>query len=70
MKPSGLKLEVKPAGPGGAAAGTERDPVCGMQVVPERAAGRYDYQGKTYYFCCQDCPTEFAKNPQKYVKGG
>ena len=27
------------------------DPICGMTVSPETAAGRYDYKGETYYFC-------------------
>jgi len=27
-----------------------------------------DYQGKRVYFCCQACPPEFAKNPDKYMK--
>ena len=24
------------------------DPICGMTVDPANAAGRYDYEGKTY----------------------
>jgi len=27
-----------------------------------------DYQGKRVYFCCNDCPVEFGKDPGKYVK--
>jgi Cu+-exporting ATPase len=27
------------------------DPVCGMQVKAESAAGLSNYKGKTYYFC-------------------
>ena len=27
-----------------------------------------EYKGKTYYFCCNICPDEFAKNPEKYIK--
>ena len=27
-----------------------------------------DYQGKRIYFCCQACPPEFAKDPDKYIK--
>lgn len=27
-----------------------------------------DYQGKSYYFCCNGCPEQFKKNPGKYVK--
>jgi hypothetical protein len=26
------------------------------------------YQGKTYHFCCEECPKEFLKNPDKYIK--
>lgn len=27
------------------------DPVCGMTVDPATAAGKFDYEGQTYYFC-------------------
>jgi hypothetical protein len=27
-----------------------KDPVCGMEVDPQQAAGRSEYQAKTYYF--------------------
>ncbi len=27
-----------------------------------------DYQGKRIYFCCSDCPAEFNKDPEKYMK--
>ncbi|MDI3548277.1 MAG: hypothetical protein PWR10_1929 [Halanaerobiales bacterium] len=30
-----------------------KDPVCGMEVDPDKAAATYDYQGKTYYFCAE-----------------
>ena len=26
------------------------------------------YQGKTYYFCSDDCRDKFAKDPEKYLK--
>jgi YHS domain-containing protein len=26
------------------------------------------YKGKTYYFCCSNCPDMFKKNPDKYIK--
>jgi YHS domain-containing protein len=26
------------------------------------------YQGKIYHFCCDDCPKDFKKNPEKYAK--
>jgi len=25
------------------------------------------YNGKTIGFCCEDCPVEFKKNPEKYL---
>ena len=30
---------------------TVKDPVCGMTVDPERAAGSFQYEGQTYFFC-------------------
>ena len=43
------------------------DPVCGMTVHPARAAGRTDYQGKTYYFCAKSCLAKFEADPQRYL---
>lgn len=43
------------------------DPVCGMAVTKETAAGTYVYQGKTYYFCSKTCKDNFTKDPQKYL---
>ena len=43
------------------------DPVCKMKVDEQKAAGKSDYNGKTYYFCCPDCPKAFEANPAKYV---
>src|SRR5688572_28320110 len=45
-----------------------RDPVCGMMVDPEGAAGRTEYQDKTYYFCATSCLQRFRAEPGKYVK--
>lgn len=46
----------------------EIDPVCGMDVTPETAAGKSEYQGKTYYFCSPGCKRDFDKDPGRYVK--
>jgi len=46
----------------------EIDPVCHMNVMPETAAGKDDYQGKTYYFCCQRCLERFRSNPGQFLK--
>ena len=45
-----------------------KDPVCGMDVEHDEAAGQSDFQGKTYYFCCNECKEKFDKNPQMYAK--
>jgi Cu+-exporting ATPase len=44
-----------------------KDPVCGMTVDPARAAGKYDYQGTTYYFCAKACEQRFAADPERYL---
>jgi YHS domain-containing protein len=44
-----------------------KDPVCGMQVSEQGAAGKSEYQGKTYYFCSPACKSTFDKNPEKYT---
>lgn len=44
-----------------------KDPVCGMDVTPETAAGKSEYNGQTYYFCSPGCKKAFDKEPQKYV---
>jgi Cu+-exporting ATPase len=47
----------------------EIDPVCGMTVQPETAAGSYPYQGKTYWFCSTSCLQRFKKDPDAYLSG-
>src|SRR6187455_1685929 len=46
---------------------THIDPVCGMTVNPERAAGSAEYKGTTYYFCCKGCLSRFNQNPETYL---
>ena len=43
------------------------DPVCGMEVSPEEAAGKTEYDGETYYFCNPGCKEKFDANPEKYL---
>src|SRR5690349_9800086 len=49
------------------AAVTFTDPVCGMKVRPERAAGTVEHKGKTYYFCSKSCVQKFSADPEKYL---
>jgi len=46
----------------------EIDPVCHMQVMPETAAGRFEYKGKTYYFCGPRCLERFKANPVQFLR--
>jgi P-type Cu+ transporter len=44
-----------------------KDPVCGMTVVPEKAAAKAEHAGKTYYFCSKGCGARFQQDPEKYL---
>src|SRR6185295_19208396 len=48
-------------------AATALDPVCGMRVVPSRAAGSHEHQGTTYYFCSKSCLAKFAADPERWL---
>src|SRR5512143_4342525 len=43
------------------------DPVCGMVVDQETAAGSAVYQGKHYYFCSTACLHKFQAAPRNYA---
>ncbi len=44
-----------------------KDPVCGMTIQPEHAAGSFVYNGRTYYFCGAGCLEKFKKAPETYA---
>ena len=44
-----------------------KDPVCGMRIDPNAAAGQSTHQGTTYYFCSTACKGKFDANPGEYV---
>jgi YHS domain-containing protein len=43
------------------------DPVCKMTIDESKAAGKSEYNGKTYYFCAAGCKKKFDDNPQQYT---
>jgi P-type Cu+ transporter len=43
------------------------DPVCGMTVDPESAAGTSVYQGRRYLFCSTSCLARFQAAPEQYI---
>ncbi len=44
-----------------------KDPVCGMTIREEDAAGSITYKGVKYYFCAPVCKVTFLYEPKKYV---
>ena len=44
------------------------DPVCGMKVTPNRAAGSAQYQDQKYYFCSTHCVDNFRADPESYAQ--
>ncbi len=47
----------------------ERDVVCGMTVLPSKAAGTVEHDGKTYYFCSLGCREKFKHEPAAWLAG-
>jgi P-type Cu+ transporter len=45
------------------------DPVCGMSVDPNNAAGSYEYEGTTYFFCNKSCLHRFQQAPDSFIAG-
>ncbi len=44
-----------------------KDPVCGLTVAIEKAAGMSVHRGTTYYFCSAACKQQFEADPEKFV---
>lgn len=44
-----------------------KDPVCGMMIDSDAAAGSSSHRGKTYYFCSTGCLRKFEADPAQYV---
>ena len=49
---------------------TAIDPVCGMTVDTETAAGKSTFEGQDYYFCSTACKVEFDNKPSKFRREG
>ncbi len=48
------------------------DPVCGVTVAEAKAEADGligNYQGKSYYFCSEECKGQFEQNPVNYLQG-
>lgn len=47
--------------------GKKVDPVCGM-TVDDSTEISSTYKGKEYFFCREECKTQFEANPLKYTR--
>jgi Cu+-exporting ATPase len=43
------------------------DPVCGMNVAPQSAAGTSEHSGEMYYFCSSGCKQKFDAEPERFT---
>lgn len=43
------------------------DPVCGMQIDENEAAGQSEFEGEIFYFCSTACKEKFDANPTRYT---
>ncbi len=48
-------------------AGTVKDPVCGMDVDPEKTAHKMEAEGERHYFCSARCLEKFEADPVRYL---
>jgi Cu+-exporting ATPase len=44
------------------------DPICGMEVDPNSAAGKHQHAGQIYYFCSVHCLERFRSDPNKFLR--
>jgi YHS domain-containing protein len=45
-----------------------RDPVCGMEVNPEKSNWVAEHNGENYYFCSENCQKAFMSDPARYTQ--
>lgn len=43
------------------------DPVCGMKVDENRPEFQTQFAGKKYFFCSEDCQSEFENRPDEFA---
>jgi YHS domain-containing protein len=77
--PSGSPAGTQPTAPGATASAAKcahaeclvckknADLAC-IDVEVEKTTPTYVYNGRTHYFCSEECRDKFAKNPQKYLE--
>lgn len=48
---------------------TVKDPVCGMDVAPDKTEHHAHHDAQDYHFCSAGCKTKFASDPEHYLTG-
>ena len=51
----------------GDAPATVKDPVCGMDVDPDKTSHHATFEGREYRFCSSGCRTKFVADPERYL---
>ncbi len=46
---------------------TYYDPVCGLEVDPEKLTFKTSVRGHTYHFCTEKCRDDFNRNPLEFI---
>ena len=44
-----------------------KDPVCGMEIMPDEAFTTRQLKGHTFYFCSENCVKQYDASPEKYT---
>jgi Cu+-exporting ATPase len=44
------------------------DPVCGMDITADDAAGTVTHDGRVYHFCSKACAKKFEADPKRYLQ--
>lgn len=44
-----------------------KDPVCGMSLEQSDAVATAQHNGKTFYFCSEECKETFVQNAEDYA---
>jgi len=61
------KRQTHDSVPQATSAQTAKDPVCGMTVDPQKAAGSFEYGGQTYFFCSLGCVEKCRTDPERFL---
>lgn len=45
----------------------QKCPVCAMEMEPADVASEASYEGKSYYFCSDECRKKWDADPERYA---